>query len=198
MPAILSEMKLIALLPVALMVSACAAPPPKVAPAERELPSGPPPHQTDITFIRQTTAQDLLWSAKQRFGEAVVRRALAAPSYIFAKHYPGMMPPPPPHAGPDWKYPDPPVAVLVRENGQWLVATSDGFRQARPDKIAEVESVLAEESFWTGPAWAPPGCTDSGGSLLLAKIPSKAEVVRSANCGITGRSETLVFRALEA
>jgi hypothetical protein len=191
-------MKLIALLPVAFLLSACTAVPPQASPAMRELPSGPPLQQNDITFIRQTTEQDLLWSAKQRFGEAAVRRALAAPSYIFAKHYPGMMPPPPPGAGPGWKYPDPPVAILVRENGQWLVATTEGFRQARPDKIAEIESVLAEESFWAGPVWAPPGCTDSGGSLLLAKIPARRELVRSANCGITGRSETLVFRALEA
>ena len=191
-------MRLFALLPIAFLMSACAASPAVAPSAERVLPSGPPAEQNDINFIRQTTEQDLLWSAKQRFGEAVVRKALAASAYIFAKHYPGMMLPPPPGAGPGWKYPDPPVAVLFRENGQWLVATADGLRQARSDKIAEVESVLAEDTFWAGPTWAPPGCTDSGGSLLLAKMPGKPEVVRSANCGITGRSETLVFRALEA
>ena len=191
-------MKWVVLLPVALLVTACATVPTVVPAAERVLPSGPPPQQTDIRFIRQTTEQDLLWSAKQRFGEAMVRRALAAPGYIFAKHYPGMAPPPPPGAGPDWKYPDPPVAMLIHENGQWLAATAEGFRMARPDKVAEIESVLAEKTFWTGPVWSPPGCTDSGGSLVLAKLPGKPEIVRSANCGTTGRSETVVFRALEA
>jgi hypothetical protein len=166
--------------------------------AERALPSGPPPEQIDIRFSRQRTEQDLLWGAKQRFGEAMVRRALAAPAYIFAKHYAGMLPPPPPDAGPDWKYPEPPVAMLMRENGQWVVATQEGFRLARPDKLVEIEATLRDPAFWSEPEWAPPGCTDAGASLLLARIPGRPEVVRSATCGSTGRSELLVFRSLEA
>jgi len=183
-----------------MMLAACAAVPTVPAATVRVLPSGPPSRelQRDIRFIRQTTEQDLLWSALQRYGEANVRRALAAPTYIFAKHYAGMLPPPPPGAGADWKYPEPPVAMVIRENGQWLAATPDGFGAARPDKIAEIERILTEPAFWAEPEWAPPGCTDAGASLLLATAPGKSEVVRSATCGSTGRSETLVFRALEA
>ena len=152
----------------------------------------------NMTSIRQTTEQDLLWSAKQLFGEQLVRRALSASAYIFAKHYQGMLPPPPPDAGPDWRYPEPPTAVLFVENGLWLVATKDGIRQARPDKVDEIRHTLTGERLWNEPVWAPPGCTDAGASLLLAKIPGRPEIVRSASCGATGGSEALVFRALEA
>lgn len=193
-------MKWLALLPVTLLMSACAATPPPVvaAPAERVLPSGPPEKQMGVDYVRQVTEQDLLWGAKQRFGEAMVRRALAAPTYIFAKHYQGMLPPPPPGAGPDWRYPEPPVGILIFENDYWQAATPDGFRQARLDKVPEIERVLADPAFWAEPEWAPPGCTDAGASLLLMKAPGKPEIVRSATCGSTGRSETLVIRALEA
>lgn len=149
-------------------------------------------------LVAQTSEQDLLWSAMQLFGEPLVRRALASGAYIFAKHYPGMMPPPPPGAGPDYRYPEPPTALLFHENGTWLAATKDGVRQARPDKIQEIRQVLSGDRFWKEPVWAPPGCTDAGASLLLLKIPGRPEVVRSASCGTTGGSETVVFRALEA
>jgi hypothetical protein len=171
------------------------APPPA---AHRILPSAPPAPGTGIDRIRETTEQDLLWSATQRFGEPLARRALAAPIYIFAKHYQGMLPPPPPGAGPDWKYPEPPAAIVIQENGRWLAATPDGFREARPDKAGEIEQILSDRAFWDEPTWAPPGCTDAGASLLLVKARGKPETVRSATCGTTGRSELLVFRTLEA
>jgi len=63
--------------------------------------------------------------------------------------------------------------MLFREDDEWLAATVDGFRKARPDKVAGIESVLLAPSFWTGPAWAPPRRTDSGASLVLAKLPGK-------------------------
>ena len=149
-------------------------------------------------LVRETTEQDLLWSAQQLFGEQLVRRALTSDHHIFAKHYQGMLPPPPPGAGPDWKYPEPPTAVLFVENGTWLAATREGVRQARPDKVQEIRTILSGRSFWNEPLWAPPGCTDAGASLLLLKIAGRPEVVRSASCGATGGSEALVFRALEA
>lgn len=192
-------MKCLALLPATLLAAGCATVPQPPAPApERVLPSGPPDRQMGVAFDRRVTEQDLLWGARQRFGEAMVRRALAAPTYIFAKHYQGMLPPPPPDAGPDWRYPEPPVGMLIFENGYWLAATPEGFRQARPDKVPEIERVLADPAFWAEPEWAPPGCTDAGASLLLMRAPGKPEIVRSATCGGTGRSELLVFRALEA
>jgi hypothetical protein len=149
-------------------------------------------------LVRQTSEQDLLWSALQRFGEPLVRRALSADAYIFAKHYPGMMPPPPPGAGPDWKYPEPPTAVLFVENGTWVTATREGARQARAANVQTIRQVLSAQKFWGEPVWAPPGCTDAGASLLLLKIPGRPEVVRSASCGGTGASESIVFAALEA
>ena len=152
----------------------------------------------NTALVRQTSEQDLLWSAKQLFGEQLVHRALAAPIYIFAKHYPGMLPPPPPGAGPDWKYPEPPTAVVFVENGMWLTATSNGVRQARPDKVREIQQLLSSQTFLKEPVWAPPACTDAGASLLLLKMVRHPEIVRSASCGATGGSEALVFRALEA
>lgn len=185
---------------IAVLLAGCGMPMQTARPAQRVLPTSAPTQQQrmNVDLVRQTTEQDLLWSAQQLFGEPMVRRALAADSYIFAKHYPGMLPPPPPGAGRDWKYPEPPTAVLFVENGTWLTVTREGVRQARPDKIQEVRRILSGQKFWKEPVWAPPGCTDAGSSLLLLKIPGHSEVVRSASCGATDGSETLVFRALEA
>lgn len=187
-------------LAIPVLLVGCATPMPTITPEARVLPTSAPTQQQrlNVDLVRQTSEQDLLWSAQQLFGEQLVRRALAADAYVFAKHYQGMRPPPPPDAGPDWKYPDPPTAVLFVENGTWLAATETGVRQARADKVEEIRHVLAEESFWNEPVWAPPGCTDAGASLLMLKIPERSEVVRSASCGATGGSETIVFRALEA
>jgi hypothetical protein len=173
---------------------------PSVDPQLRELPTSAPTQQQRMNadLVRQTSEQDLLWSARQRFGDQLIRRALAADAYIFAKHYQGMLPPPPPGAGPDWKYPDPPTAVLFVENGTWLFALPGGVRQARPDKVRKIREVLSGHKFWNEPVWAPPGCTDAGASLLMLRIPGRPEVVRSASCGATGGSEAIVFRALEA
>lgn len=185
---------------IAVVLAACAAPISTAAPKARALPSAAPTQQQRMNadLVRQTTEQDLLWSALKLFGEPLVRRALAADAYIFAKHYPGMLPPPPPDAGPDWKYPEPTTAVLWVEDGSWLAASPQGIRQARADKIQELRQILSSELFWAEPVWAPPRCTDAGASLLLAKIPGRREVVRSATCGGTGQSELLVFRSLES
>ena len=192
-------MKLCALT-IAALLTGCVAPAGVTTAESRVLPtSGPTQEQRMNTdLVRQTSEQDLLWSAKQLFGEQLVRRALAAPTYIFAKHYQGMLPPPPPGAGPDWRYPEPPTAVVFVENGIWLVATSNGVRQARSDKVREIQQLLSSQTFLKEPVWAPPGCTDAGASLLMLKIDRHPEIVRSASCGATGGSEALVFRTLEA
>lgn len=185
----------------AILLAGCVGAPGPITPSiVRVLPSGPPSHEQrmDIGLVVKTTEQDLLWSARQLYGDTIVRRALSAQSYIVAKHYQGMLPPPPPDAGPDWKYPEPPTALLFEESGTWVVATREGVRQARPDKITEIRKILSKRGFWAEPAWAPPGCTDAGASLLLAKAPGQKEVVRSATCGATGLSELLVFRSLES
>jgi hypothetical protein len=184
----------------AALLAGCATPMRVAEPGARLLPTSAPTQEQrmNVDRVRETTEQDLLWSGQQLFGEALVRRALASDTYIFAKHYPGMLPPPPPGAGPDWKYPEPPTAILFMENGTWLTATTAGVRQARPDKVEEIRQLLSEEKFWSEPVWARPGCTDAGASLLMLKIHGHPEVVRSASCGATGGSEVIVFRALEA
>jgi hypothetical protein len=181
-----------------LALSACA----PVAPVQRVdpplvIPTSPPP-ETVAGFDRATTESNLLASARERYGEALVRRAIAAPSFLFTKHYRGMMPPPPPDAGPGYRYPHPPVSMLFREGGEWLAATPDGVRQARPDKVAEIEAILANPAFWAEPEYTQPGCTDAGASLLMLKLPQRARITRRGVCGTAQLGENLVFRALEA
>jgi len=88
--------------------------------------------------------------------------------------------------------------MLIRENGQWLAATATGFRPVKPEKAARIDAVLADPAFWAEPAWAQPGCTDAGGSLLMLKVPQRAQIVRQGACGATQRTERLVFFSLDA
>ena len=141
---------------------------------------------------------DLEATARQRFGEPLVAAALASHTYWFAKHYMGL--PPPPVVQPDgtYKHAAPPMAMLVRQNGQWLTATANGFRPAKPDKAAAIEAMVRNVEFWREPPWAQPGCTDAGGSLLMLKAPPRERIVRQGACGATQNTERLVFLALEA
>ena len=187
----------VALLSLALAACAPVAP---VAVADPPLviPQSPPPQSIEAGFNRAEVESNLLASARARYGEALVRRAIAAPAFLFTQHYPGMLPPPPPDSGPDWRYPEPPVAMLFRENGQWLAATPAGVRPARPDKLSEIEAILTDPAFWAEPEYAQPGCTDAGASLLMLKMPDRPRITRRSACGATQRGEHLVFRALEA
>jgi hypothetical protein len=108
--------------------------------------------------------------------------------------------PPPPVLQPDGTYkdPEPAMAMLIRENGQWLAATANGFRPANVEKAAAIDAVLADPAFWAEPAWSQPGCTDAGGSLLMLKVPQRAPAIRQGACGATQRTERLVFLGLEA
>ena len=90
------------------------------------------------------------------------------------------------------------MAMLIRVDGQWLAATSIGFRAINPEKAATIDAVLGDAAFWAEPAWAQPGCTDAGGSLLMLKVPQRPRIVRQGACGATQRTERLVFLALEA
>jgi hypothetical protein len=137
---------------------------------------------------------DLLATARDRFGEANVRRALAAPTYVFAKFYHGMLPPPQP-GDPPYK---PPMALLMRENGQWFAATATGFRPATANAVPKLEALLADRAFWATPNWTGPGCTDAGASLLMLKVPNRAEIIRHGTCGDTQPTEYFVRLALEA
>ncbi len=90
------------------------------------------------------------------------------------------------------------MAMLARRDGRWLAATANGFRPAKPDKAAAIEAIVRDSEFWREPAWAKPGCTDAGGSLLMLKVPPRDRIVRQGACGATQRTERLVFIALEA
>ncbi len=184
-------MKRALILAAAAAALAACAPFAPVVPEER-------PESIDPGFEPARVRTDLETTARKRFGNAMTDRALASRTYFFSKHYMGLAPPPIVQPDGSYKYPDPPMAMLVREDGRWLAATDTGFRPAKPDKAAAIDAILADAAFWAEPAWAQPGCTDAGGSLLMLKVPARERIVRQGACGATQRTERLVFLALEA
>lgn len=176
---------------IAAVLAACA-PTVEIAPPLAATESIPP------GFDPQRVRNDLETTARQRFGDALTDRALASPAFLLSKHYMGLAPPPIVQPDGSYKYPDPPMALLIRENGRWMAATATGLRPAKPEQAAAIDAIIADPAFWAEPAWAQPGCTDAGGSLLMLKVPPRAPVVRQGSCGATQRTERLVFLALEA
>jgi hypothetical protein len=158
------------------------------------IPTGPAPAVLQPGFNRAEYEHNLLATARERYGEANVRRALAAPTYLFAKLYHGMLPPPAPGAPPY----QPPMTLLIRENGQWLAASADGFRPAAPAAMAPVDALLADSAFWAAPEWSDQRCPDAGATMLMLKVPGRPEVIRSGNCGNARPTEQLVYEALGA
>ena len=182
------------LLPVASVVS-CAPSVAPVAPAARVIPAGPSTNSFNWTDDLATVERELLVTARERFGEAAVRRALAAPTYLFAKFYHGMLPPPPPGPAPPYK---PPMALLIRENGQWLAASAEGFQPARTDITLQLDALLASRDFWVAPTTGGPSCTDAGASLLLLKVSARPETIRIGTCGVTQPNERVAMLAIDA
>ena len=189
-------MKKVALLVAATAaLSACAPAPPAPVPAAvlaRPLDSIQP------GFRPAEVRGDLEATARQRFGDALTDRALASDTYLFAKHFVGLAPPPIVEPDGSYRYPPPPMAMLIRENGQWLAATAAGFRAVSADKAAAIDALVRNAAFWSEPDYAEPGCTDAGASLLMLKAPPRPVVVRRGACGRTALTERLVFLALEA
>jgi hypothetical protein len=141
-----------------------------------------------------TVRADLVATAADRFGRAALDQALAAPAHLIAKRFMGMVPPPPPGAGPDWVAPTP-TALLMKTTGGWMVATPNGWRAARPEAAAEIDRVIANAGFWSeAPVNMP--CPDYGSSQLLLKVPGKPETVRNSMC--TSIAEKAVLAALNA
>lgn len=136
--------------------------------------------------------QDLMATASERFGAAALSQARATPAYLIAKRFAGMAPPPPQNAGPNWAPPTP-IALLMKQSDGWMVATTTGWRPAKADAAAELDRVFSNPQFWSEPAYIPP-CPDYGASLLLLKLPGKAETVRKSTCFSV--SEKAVFAAL--
>ena len=137
---------------------------------------------------------DLIATARTRFGAAALDRALASPTYLLAKRFAGMAPPPPPGAGPDWRPPTP-AALLVRNSAGWAVATAAGWRPAKNGPAAELDRLLAGTAFWREAAFTP-ACPDYGAQLLLVKTPNRKETVRNSQC--TSQAALIVGAALEA
>lgn len=165
------------------------------------VPVAPPVATTEAIppgFDPQRVRSDLETTARQRFGDALTDRALASQAFLLSKHYIGLAPPPIVQPDGSYKYPDPPMALLIRENGRWMAATAAGLRPAKPEQAATIDAIIADPAFWAEPAWAEPGCTDAGGSLLMLKVPRRAPIVRQGACGATQRTEQLVFLALAA
>jgi hypothetical protein len=171
---------------------------PAVPVAVPVVPADTVPEAIPPGFDAQRVRTDLETSARQRFGDALTDQALAAPVYLLSKHYMGLSPPPIVQPDGSYKYPDPLMAMLIRENGRWLAATTTGWRPAKAEKATEIDALIADRAFWVEPAWTQPGCTDAGGSLLMLKVPPRAPIVRQGACGATQRTERLVFLGLEA
>jgi hypothetical protein len=137
---------------------------------------------------------DLLATARARYGDGRIDRALAMPDHLIAKRFAGMAPPPPPGAGADWRPPTP-SALLTRQGERWLVAAPDGWRDANPEAAAELDTLLASAEFWNE-AGTVPACPDFGASNLLLKRPGKARLVRSHQC--SSATTRLIEAALRA
>ena len=140
-----------------------------------------------------TVRQDLIATARERFGSAAVERALKSPTFLFVKRFAGMVPPPPPGADLNWRPPTP-SALLIKDEGQWLIAVSGGgWREAKAPVADELDLLLGEQRFWSEPSYIPP-CPDFGASLVLLKVPTRREVVRTSTC--SSRTATAVSSAL--
>ncbi|MGX7895552.1 hypothetical protein [Tsuneonella sp. HG222] len=122
---------------------------------------------------------DVVSSARERFGATLVDEAMRAPAWLATKRYFGMLPPPPPD-NPTWR-PTPPMALMMRRDGQWLVAENGGWRQARTEQAAEIDAILASRTFLEEPGHVPP-CPDYGSINLVIKVPARAKIVRQHAC----------------
>jgi hypothetical protein len=164
-----------------LIVLGCATAPPPPAPSvEASTQNGVIDGEWTDAHIRQ----DLERSVQERYGEAAFQRAAKAEAWIMSKLYRGM--PLPPTRQPDgsWKEAPHPVALMVRENGQWKRANDSGFADATAAEQAEIEALLNSGAFWAEPARIPQGgCTDGGSTLFLIRLPGRPPQVRQGTCG---------------
>jgi hypothetical protein len=186
-PRMIKHLTLSALVAAALSACAVIPPAPAVDTDRRpldSLPSGAPVAEVEA---------DLLATARDRYGQAALDRALAAPSYLIVKRFAGFVLPPP-NAGPDWRAPTP-TALLIQENGRWYAATATGWRAANAAAMARIEPIVASPAFRADPT-SVPACPDFGASNLLARLPGVARTVRSHQCD--SPTARIVDAALEA
>ena len=76
-----------------------------------------------------------------------------------------------------------------------MVAAAGGWRPASGDASAEIDRVVSDPAFWSEPPLNLP-CPDYGASLLLLKVPDRAETVRKSSC--TSAADKAVLAALRA
>ena len=163
------------LLPLAIIVSGCAAVPPAPVPVDE--PAG---REWSDGHIQQ----DVESSVRERFGAAAYDRALAAEASVMTKVYRGL--PVPPVLQPDgsWREQPHPVALLLRENGKWMKVRDGGVDAIRAVLEPELTGLLASAEFWAEPARVPQGgCTDGGSTLLVIRMPRRGAAVRQGTCG---------------
>ena len=184
LPAVLITASLVAC---ATPVSTPPQPPPGAAGAE---PLSILPAEADLALVRR----DLIATAEERLGSAMLAEALASPTHLIVKRFVGMAPPPPPGSGSDWA-PRPAASVLVRGPGGWRVASASGWRGADAGAAAELDRLIADPLFWGEPPYTPP-CPDFGASLLLLRAPGQIETVRNSTC--SSRASQIVQAALRA
>jgi len=181
------------ILALAATLAACAASQP-VMPVAVEQPSRRPLEVLQPGFNPVEVRADLLATARDRYGRVAVESVLASPTYLIAKRFQGMAPPPPPGAGQDWRAPTP-SALMIRNGGRWMVATETGWRDAKPEAAAEIDRRLAEARLWSEQPYTPP-CPDYGANLLVLKVPGRPETVRQSLC--SGAAADLAQAALNA
>jgi hypothetical protein len=85
--------------------------------------------------------------------------------------------------------------MLMWRSDGWRVATANGWRPANAAAAADLSAMLVEPKLWSEEAYTPP-CPDFGASLLLLKVPGKAETVRNSTCMST--ASRVVEAALRA
>lgn len=153
-----------------------------------------PMRELPPSFDLQSQRADVIATARQQFGDAAVERALRSSTYLFAKRFAGMLPPPPPGTPMDWRPPTP-TALLIREGTGWLVATSSGWRTAKGDIALEIEKLIADRGFWSEPIYTQ-ACPDYGAQLLLLRVPQRSETFRNSQC--ISKASSLVEAALRA
>jgi hypothetical protein len=175
-------MKRSAILSFALLTTACVRPaqPPLADPSHAASTERP---AEDREWSDRQIWQDVESSVRSAYGDAAFERARYAEAWIMSKLYRGL--PMPPTLQPDgtWKEAPHPVALVIREKGQWLRAGATGYS---PDAAAqsEIETLLESPAFWAERARIPQGgCTDGGSTLFLIRLPGKQPQVRQGTCG---------------
>ena len=151
----------------------------------------------DGEWSNRTIQHDVESSVRERFGDSAFNRALAADASVMSKLYHGM--PYPPLQQPDgsWKDRPKPVALVIREHGQWLRARGSGFTPVAPAEQKELSVLIGGLPSWNEPARIPQGgCTDGGSSLFVIRVARRDPQVRQGTCGgppLLSRLSTAVY-----